>query len=197
MRQVINQTPSSTHTLARHRRHERGFSIFEALFGLILTMVGFTAVFRLQGAQMNASLSARDMSAASNLAEFAVTALNRESYAWNSPLRVGGRLGQSPRQWHSFTELPVDHNMQVSQALDEDQGTVLKRQRFCVHYWFDDLRGLYDGLLNARVRVIWARNPKDQRSILSVCGEEQVGNYEPNPAEWLSLTVPVVLRRHP
>lgn len=190
-----------THRLLRPHRWQRrgqlGFSMLEALFGLILTMIGFTAVFRLQGAQMNASLAARDMSAASNLIEFAVSELNRESYSWNSPLRVGGRLGREPRQWHSFTELPIDHNMQTNKAVDEEQGTVLKRQRFCVHYWFNDIGGLFDGLLNARVRVIWSRDPKDQRSIQSICGEDQIPDYDPNPADWLSLTVPIVLRRHP
>ena len=179
------------------RRHQRGFSIFEALFGLILTMIGFITVFRLQGAQMNAGLSARDMSAASNLAEYAVSSLNRESYSWNSPLLTGGRLGLQPNQWHSFTQFPVDHNMQAHQAFDEEQGTVLNRQRFCVHYWFDEMGGLYDGLLSARVRVVWSRDPKNQRIIQTVCGEDQVNNFRPNPAEWHSLTVPIVLRRHP
>ncbi len=175
---------------------QSGFSIVEALFGLILTMVGFSAIFRLQGAQMNASLSARDMSAASNLAEYAVTELSKESYTWNTPLRVGGRLGQPPAVWHSLTEFAVDQNAQAH-LRDSEQGTALNRQRFCIHYWFNDLGGLYEGLLNARVRVVWPRNPQNQRLVDTVCGEGNVGNFVDDPSTWLSLTVPFVLRRHP
>ena len=179
------------------RRGQGGFSIFEALFGLILTMIGFTAVFRLQGAQMTASLTTRDMSAASNIAEVAVSMLIRESYEWNTPLRTGERLGKTPIIWHSLTKFPVDHNMQVHRDNDQAQGTLLNRQRFCVHYWFNDLDGLYDGLLNARVRVVWPRDPKDQNSISTICGDENVANFVPDPSRWLSLTVPFILRRHP
>ena len=183
-------------TQIRYKK-QSGFSILEALFALILTMVGFTAVFRLQGAQMTASMSAKDMSAASNLAEFAITELNRDSYEWNTPFRTGARLGRAVRVWHSFTDFPVDQNMQMHRRDDDVQGTLLNRQRFCIHYWFDDFQGLYDGLLNSRVRVIWPRDPSAQRSIELVCGEGNVGNFEPNPADWLSITVPFVLRRHP
>ena len=49
--------------------------------------------------------------------------------------------------------------MQVNQTLDEDQGTILNRQRFCVHYWFDNIGGLYDGLLSASAGC-WSRDPK-------------------------------------
>ena len=168
----------------------------EALFGLILTMVGFSTIFRLQGAQMNASLSARDMSAAANLVEYAVSELSRESYAWNTPLRVGGRLGKPVGIWHSLTEAPIDHNAQAH-LRDSEQGTALNRQRFCIHYWFKDLGGLYEGLLNARVRVVWPRDPKNQRSVETICGDGNVGNFVEDPTTWLSITVPFVLRRHP
>ena len=186
-----------THSLILHRRSQRGFSIVEALFALILTMVGFTAVFRLQGAQMTASLSARDMSAASNLAEYAITELTRDSYEWNTPVRTGTRLGRNPAVWHSFTSFPVDQNMQMHRRHDDVQGTALNRQRFCVHYWFDDFQGLYEGLLNARVRVVWPRDPRDHISIEDICGDANVSNFQPNPANWLSITVPFIMRRHP
>ena len=179
-----------------NRLNQGGFSIVEALFGLILTMIGFTAVFRLQGAQMKASLSARDMSAASNLAEYGITALTRDTYEWNSTVRVGERLGRAPAVWHSLTPYSVDHNAQPH-VRDDDQGTALNRQRFCVHYWFDEFDGLYEGLLNARVRVVWPRDPHNQRSIDTVCGEANVGNFIDDPRQWLSITVPFILRRHP
>ena len=145
---------------------------------------------------MNASMSARDMSAASNLVEYAVTELNRESYAWNSVLRTGRHLGKAVGAWHSLTEAPVDHNAQAH-LRDSDQGTALNRQRFCVHYWFDNLGGLYEGMLNARVRVVWPRDPKNQRSVETVCGENNVGNFVDDPNIWLSITVPFIIRRHP
>jgi hypothetical protein len=182
--------------LTHQKLNQRGFSIVEALFGLILTMIGFTAVFRLQGAQMKASLSARDMSAASNLAEYGITELTRDSYEWNSQTRVGERLGQLPAVWHSLTPYPVDQNAQPH-IRDDDQGTALNRQRFCVHYWFGEFGGLYEGLLNARVRVVWPRDPRNQRLIESVCGEGKVDNFDNDTSQWLSVTVPFILRRHP
>ena len=186
----------SASSRASNRLNQRGFSIVEALFGLILTMIGFSTIFRLQGAQMNASMSARDMSAASNLVEYAITELNRESYAWNTVLRTGRYLSKPVATWHSLTEAPIDQNAQAH-LRDSDQGTALNRQRFCVHYWFDNLGGLYEGLLNARVRVVWPRDPQNQRSIEKVCGENNVGDFVEDPSTWLSITVPFIIRRHP
>ena len=179
------------------RSNERGFSMLEALFGLILTMIGFSAIFSLQNTQMEASLTARDIGAASNIADQAATVLMRDSYEWTSLFIPGPRLNQPPREWHSLNEFPVDQNMQPHLSDDPNQGTMIRRQRFCVHYWLDPLQGIYDGLMNARIRVLWPRSATDQTSTVRVCGQDNIANYNPETGEWLSLTLPLVLRRHP
>ena len=171
--------------------------MLEALFGLVLTMIGFSAIFSLQSAQMDASLIARDIGAASNIADQAATTLIKDSYEWTGQIMPGPRLNQVPRVWHSLTDFPIDHNMQAHISDDENQGTFIRRQRFCVHYWLNPIQGIYEGLINARIRVLWSRSATDQVSINRVCGEDQLGNYDPDSAEWLTLTVPLVLRRHP
>ena len=116
---------------------------------------------------------------------------------WTAAILPGPHLDKSQGEWHSFNEFAVDHNLQVHSSNDNEQGTVIKRQRFCVHYWIENMRGIYDGLMNTRIRVIWPRNPLDQISIETICGENQVSNYVETPGRWFSITVPTVLRRHP
>lgn len=171
--------------------------MLEALFGLILTMIGFSAIFSLQNAQMEASITARDLGAASNVADQAAALLMQDSYEWTSLLLPGPRLNQSPREWHSLNDFPIDQNMQTHQSADAAQGTFVRRQRFCVHYWLNPLQGVYDGLMNARIRVLWPRSATNQTIMNGVCGEDNIGNYDPDSGLWLSLTFPLVLRRHP
>ena len=185
------------HHIIRGRTTSAGFSMVEAIFGLTLTMIGFSAIFSLQSAQMEASLSARDIGAASNVAEQAATILMRDSYEWTSLLIPGPRLNRERRVWHSLTEHPVDQNFQAHNSVDEAQGTDLRRQRFCVYYWLDPMQGLYEGLMNGRIQVVWSQNPVDQRSIYNICGEGNVENFDPKSGEWFSLTIPLTLRRHP
>ena len=178
-------------------RYSRGFSILEALFALVISLVGFTAIFKLQGAQTSAAISARDLSSASNLIEWGVSTLTRDSFAWTGLVIPGPRLNADPDVWHALTEFPVDQNGQSHRDDDPDQGTQIWRQRFCVHYWLSPMGGLYEGLLNGRLRVVWRRDPLDQTSIYRACGEANASAFEMDPIEWFSITVPFVLRRHP
>lgn len=171
--------------------------MIEAIFGLTLTMIGFSAIFSLQSAQMEASVTARDIGAASNVAEQAATTLTRDSYEWTNLFIPGPRLNQPRGEWHSLTEFPVDQNLQPHRSVDDQQGTYIRRQRFCVYYWLDPMQGLYEGLMNARVKVVWSQNPMDQTEIYRICGEDNVDNFDPQSGEWFSLTIPLILRRHP
>ena len=171
--------------------------MLEALFGLILTMIGFSAIFSLQSTQMEASLTARDIGAASNVADQAATILMQDSYEWTSLQIPGPRLNKPSGEWHSLNEFPVDQNMQPHSSDDPNQGTFIRRQRFCVHYWVDPLQGIYNGLMNARIRVLWPRSSTDQRNVSRVCGKDNIANYDPESGLWFSLTFPLVLRRHP
>jgi hypothetical protein len=176
---------------------QKGFSIFEVIFALVLSLIGFAAVFSMQSTQMSASLTAKEMSSALNLGERVVSQLHKESYMWTQSNRPDPHLSQSLNQWHSFTPVPVDHNFQAHIDDDPQQGTRLRQQRFCVHYWFKAFNGMYEGLLNGRVRVIWPRNPLDQQKAKTICAENQIENYQDQPGEWSSITSPFVLRRHP
>ena len=175
----------------------KGFSLVEALFAIVLTFVGFSAIFSMQSTQMKVSISARDLSAASNLAERVISQLHKESFMWTAYTRPGPHLNRDDEQWHSYTATPVDHNCQPSIRDNVEQGTIINRQRFCIHYWMKPLSGIYEGLLNTRVRVIWSRNPMDNESIYEVCGDPFAENFENDPSQWMSITVPAVIRRHP
>ena len=175
----------------------RGFSLIEVLFAIVLSTIGFTAIFSMQSAQIKAGLTAKEMSSAINLGERIISQLHKESFMWTQNRLPGPHLDQPQDQWHSFTPFPVDHNLQPHLDDHPDQGTYLRQQRFCIHYWLKALDGLYTGLLNGRVRVIWSRNPLDHEQIKTICAENQIENYQNEPGKWLSITLPFVLRRHP
>jgi prepilin-type N-terminal cleavage/methylation domain-containing protein len=177
-------------------RSQQGFSLLEVLFAIVLSLIGFSAVFSMQSTQMQSNIHARELSAASNLAERVLSQLHTESFMWTAATLPPPHLNKTQSEWHSFNDFAVDHNLQAHVS-EDDQGTILKRQRFCVHYWIEKMSGLYDGLLNTRVRVVWPRNPLDQESIQSICGEQQVANFVDSPQHWFSMTIPAVLRRHP
>ena len=119
------------------RPNTKGFSIFEVIFALVLSLIGFAAVFSMQSTQMSASLTAKEMSSALNLGERVISQLHKESYMWTQFQRPEPHLSQSLSQWHSFTPVPVDHNLQPHISDDPQQGSRLRQQRFCVHYWFN------------------------------------------------------------
>lgn len=174
----------------------RGFTIIEMLVALVVTMIGFAAIFQLQIGTMQGNISARELAAATNLAERYAEVLHRDAHQWTGFDKPGPWLNQAPRVWHSFTPAPIDHNGRAY-IDDDDQGSPLSRQRFCVHYWFDEGVGPYDGVLTGRVRVVWPRNGLDRDPLYEICGENDAAGFEPAVVDWFTLTVPVAIRRHP
>ena len=179
------------------RRHPAaGFSIIEAMFALVVTLVGFVAIFSMQSTQMKTSVSARELSAASNIVERVISQLHKESYMWTGAPLPAPHLNQPAGAWHPWGEDPLDHNLQPHRAVSAN-GSPLRQQRFCVHYWLSPMGGLYEGLMSARVRVLWPRDPMDTAGVQVACGAGGLDRFAQSPARWQSLTAPAVLRRHP
>lgn len=196
-RAAPHTAPDTAHRQRPHHRAQgRGFSLVEALFALVVTMVGFSALFSMQKTQMSSSVMARELSAASNIAERVIGQLHKESYMWTSVTLPAPHLDRAPSEWHSWSLVALDHNLQPSLA-DDPQGTRLSRQRFCVHYWLAPLSGLYDGLMNVRVKVIWPKEVTNTNLVGALCAEGSVERLEEDPYQWLSVTMPALLRRHP
>ncbi len=176
------------------RRNQSGFTVIEILIAVAVTAVGFAAIFSLQIGSMQGNISARDLSASMNLAERYAEVLRRDTYEWGGRDLPGPRLNKSEGEWHTFTPHPVDHNGLASLDDDPEFGSELFRQRFCVHYWFRPLNGLYARILNVRVRVIWPRTSMDPSGLAAVCPEQNADGFELNVREWYSVTIPMTLR---
>ncbi|MGC6418320.1 MAG: type IV pilus modification PilV family protein [Bradymonadia bacterium] len=176
------------------RAKAKGFTVVEVLIASGVAAVGFAALFSLQLGTMLTNISARDLSAAMTLGERYVETLRTESFAWVGDRRPGPHLNREVRRWHSFTEVPVDHNGLAYIDDDDEFGSAVNRQRFCVHYWFEPLNGLYEQLLNVRVRVIWSRSPLDAQGMRAVCPEQAAAGFEPSAAKYFSVTIPSALR---
>ncbi len=183
--------------MARHARPQaKGFTIIEMLIALVVTMIGFAAIFQMQIGTMQGNIAARELAAATNLAERFAEVLHRDANLWTGLERPAPYLNQSFRNWHSFTPAPIDHNGRAY-VDDDPQGSPLARQRFCVHYWMDEGTGTYDGVLTGRVRVVWPRNGLARGPLYDICGEADAGAFVPSVADWFTLTLPVAIRRHP
>ena len=115
---------------------------------------------------------------------------------WTASTLPSPHLNRAPKEWHSWSDVALDHNLQPSLA-DDPQGTRLRRQRFCVHYWLSPLTGIYDGLMNVRVKVIWPKDIANTDLVGVLCAEGSVSRMSEDPHLWLSVTVPAILRRHP
>lgn len=182
----------------RGRKRSGGFTIIEILIAVVVSAIGFAAIFAMQIGSLQGNISAREMAAAVNLGERYVEMLEREAYMWNvAAERRSPWLTRTSGQWHSLTENPVDHNGRPHNSDDADDGSPLARQRFCVHYWFAPLDATYDGLLNVRVRVIWPRASLDTEPLYEICPEGQADAFEPNARDWFTITIPATVRRHP
>ena len=181
-----------------HRFKETGFSFLEVLFALTVGLFGTVAVFSLQFSNVRGNLEARELAAATNLAERAVALLQGEATQWFGTQLPAPYLNREPRRWHSLTEHPVNHNLRPHIRHDARQGTALLQQRYCIHYWLDPLIGTWDGLIGARVRVVWPRDVTLGLDVIeSLCGGEEAENFVETPGRWRSLTLPILLRRHP
>ncbi|MEE2757665.1 MAG: hypothetical protein VYA30_13500 [Myxococcota bacterium] len=175
-------------------RRNAGFTVVEVLIASGVAAVGFAALFSLQIGTMLANISARDMSAAMTLAERHVDLLRTESFAWIGDQRPGPHLNKDVRRWHSFGDFPIDHNGLAYIEDDDEFGSAINRQRFCVHYWFEPLDGLYAQLLNVRIRVVWSKNPMDADEMRTVCPEQGAQEFRPNVSKYYSVVVPSVIR---
>lgn len=181
----------------RGRGRARGFTLVEILVAVVVTLVGFAAIFQMQIGSMQGNIAARELASATNLAERYVEILRRDAYQWTQFDLPAPLLNQAPMRWHSFTPTPVDQNGRAYVDDDPAFGSALSRQRFCVHYWFEPSQGVYDGILNARVRVIWPRSTIERSPLYNVCGEDAADAFVPLAADWYTLTVPATVRRHP
>jgi len=176
------------------RTDPKGFSLIEVLVAVLVSSIGFAAIFALQVRTMQGNISSREQSAAMVLAESGLETLRAESYRWRTAeLPDDGLLNVDPSQWHTLTPSPVDHSG-LPLAFGAAAGSNLSRQRFCMHYWFQELTGAYEQMLNVRVRVIWPRNPADTTGLAGACREAGALAFAENPALWNTLTLPGVLR---
>jgi len=166
----------------------------EVLVSIVVAAIGFAAVFSLQIGSMQANISAREMAASAALAERYIEVLRRDSYDWVGGVRPDPFLSSQPRRWHSFTPAPVDHNGRAFITDDEDFGSPLARQRFCVHYWLATEAGTYDGLLTVRVRVVWPVSTLDRSGLDEVCAPDGANAFREDVSRWYTLTVPASIR---
>lgn len=178
----------------------RGFTIIEVLVAVIVTAIGFAAIFSLQIGSMQGNIEAREMAAATNLAERYVSELRSDAYMWTTGLRpkadVTPRLAVAPGVWHSFTATPVDQNGRPNINEDADFGSPLARQRFCVHYWLGERNPSMDGILRVQVRVIWPVASLDQSRLTAICSEQRADGFVPDVGTYRTISLPAAVRRH-
>lgn len=175
-------------------RPERGYTIIEILIAVLISAIGFAAIFSLQLSTLQGNVAAREMSSAVNLGERYVEQLRVEAFKWTQKAPPAPRLNKTG--WQTLTPNPVDRNGFANIDVDAD-GSPLARQRFCVHYWLDPLQGSYEGILNGRVRVIWSRAAQDLTGLDTICAQAGAAAWEPAVRKWFSVTIPTTLRRHP
>jgi prepilin-type N-terminal cleavage/methylation domain-containing protein len=179
-------------------RGPRGFSIIEVLVAVLVSAIGFSAVFALQIRTMQGNISAREQSAAMVLAESALETLRTETYRWRVEAPPSGLLSVTRNTWHTLTPNgPVD---QAGLPLESGGvlGSQLTRQRFCVHYWLEAMVGTFSNMLNVRIRILWPRSPQDTWDLAQVCTDDGAAafreNLPDNIARWNSLVLPGALR---
>ncbi len=181
----------------RRRRPARGFTVLEILIAVVITAVGFAAIFALQIGVVQGNSANRDITGAVSVGERFVESLRRAGQTWTSgPPPAALDPGDG---WHTLTALPVDHNG-LPIAGDGVRGSNLRRQRYCVHYWVEPMPAatIYDGILNARVRVVWPRATLDDGvDLTTVCSEAGAADFEGDVGQWFTLTLPATIRRHP
>lgn len=184
-----------------HRaRRTAGFTIVEVLVAVMITAVGFAAIFSLQIGSMQGNIEARELAAATNLAERYVSQLRADAYMWTTGLRpkadITPTLARAPNQWHSFTEQPVDQNGRAHRNADPRFGSPLSRQRFCVHYWVGERDPAMDGVIRVQVRVIWPVASLDTSSLDEICSEAQADGFRRDLSKFRSIVLPAAVRRH-
>lgn len=174
--------------------HPKGVTMVEVLLAVAISAIGFAAVFALQISSVQGNISAREIASAVNLAENTADMLQRESYKWVDVELPGPYLNQEPNQWHTLTPAAVDHNGRVSRKVDGELGSLLQRQRFCIHYSVTPLTDGYAGLVSGRVRVVWPFATFSEADLDEACRQDRLPDFTPKIGEWYSLTIPIVLR---
>ena len=172
----------------------KGVTLVETLLAVAISAVGIAAVFSLQISTIQGNIASREVTAAVNLAEGAVATFQRESYKWIQPEPPEPYLNQAIGQWHTLTPDPVDQNGRVSPIVDSEKGSLLRRQRFCVHYYVERLTRGYFGLISGRVRVVWPFAALGDVDLAPACGADTVGDFQPLVGEWYSFSLPFVVR---
>ncbi len=179
----------------------KGFTLVEILVAVAVSAAGFAAVFALQVSNLRGNLSTRDQIAASALAELSLDRLRGDAYMWTEPgAPPAPLLNAAPGEWHTLTPAPVDHNG-LTLAAAGLPGSALSRQRYCVHYWLEPLTGLYEGVMNARVRVLWTRDVRSNEGLAEVCSEAGANAFDGRPVadrtqRFASMTLPGTVRAH-
>lgn len=189
--------------MRRHHRTSAGFTVIEILIAVVVSSVGFAAVFAMQLGSMQGNISAREMAAATNLAESTVARLRHEAYTWTADERPNSPiLGVAPETWHSLTPQPVDHNNLAYRNGGANDGvsSPLARQRFCIHYWIGPNSPQLSGVLTLRVRVIWPTATLDPSTLDTLCNEANAVDLAPDEAldvaTFRSIVLPAAIRRH-
>jgi prepilin-type N-terminal cleavage/methylation domain-containing protein len=184
----------------RSMRRQAGFTIVEVLVAVIVSAVGFAAIFSLQIGSIQGNIEARELAAATNLAERYISQMRADAYMWTTGLRpkadVTPVLARAANQWHSFTDRPVDQNGRPHVNDDAQFGSPLSRQRFCVHYWVGERDPAMDGVIRVQVRVIWPIASLDTSSLDDICGEGQADGFRTDLSKFRSIVLPAAVRRH-
>ena len=174
--------------------YSRGVTLVEILVAVVISAIGFAAVLSMQVSSVQGNISAREVSAAVNLAESAIETLQRESYKWVTVEPPEPYLNRADKTWFTLSPTPVDHNGRIARAENAELGSLTTRQRFCVHYMIDKLGGAYGGLISGRVRVVWPYATLANNNFDEACAQGNLEDFVPTIGSWYSLTLPWVVR---
>lgn len=181
-----------------HNRHSWGYTLIELLAAVVITSVGFAALFTLQIRNLHGNQSAREMAFAVNLAEYYAAELRLNAFAWTSSLPTA--FNRTEGQWYALTAQPVDQNNLPAES-DDDHASAYKRQHYCVHFRILNPGTTYGDQRIAQLRVVWPRHSQDVALLTSgtsgnLCTDVGAAAFVPEPADWRTLTLPVALRRY-
>ena len=113
------------------RRSASGFTLIEMLAAVVISAVGFAAIFTLQIRNLHGNQEARELAWAVNLGEQYAAELRLDAFAWTGSLPEA--LNRTDGQWYALTPQPVDHNG-LPYADDSEIASRYHRQHYCVHY---------------------------------------------------------------
>jgi Tfp pilus assembly protein PilE len=168
------------------RNPSAGFTVVEMMVVVLITVLGFLALFHLQSGVMKATTNSWNLIAATHLAEHFLETVRLESVEWNndttqgvgqaqfhylSPLALTTTSTDWMRAYVSGTGTGFQMSNQAGKLIgsgrEYDTGVVNefpdnRNQRFCVQYRLTWL--VTNFLVRAEVRVMWPRD--DSRAAL-------------------------------